>query len=106
MHTPSIKGKHEIPKWVTFTLSAAVALLSVFLLVFNFGQSIGGHQVEFEELTEEVSEFKAIFNKHCEDNKVLFDAIMSAANDQREYQHKMELFITKIDGRLTATEDK
>ncbi len=106
MNTPSLKGKHVIPKWITFTLTTAVALLTISLFVFNFGQSIGGHQVEFSELTEEVTDFKAAFEKHCEDNKVLFDGIKSAADAQREYQHKMELFITKLDGKLNALQVK
>ncbi len=106
MTTPSIKGKHEIPKWVTWALSTAVAVLTIFLLVFSFGRSVGGHQAEFIEQKKEISEFKKAFDKHCADNKVLFDGIVSAATAQREYQHKMELFMTAIDGRLTAIEAK
>ncbi len=106
MTTPSLKGKHEISKWITFTLSTLVTLLAASLFIFNFGQSIGGHQVEFEEQKKEITEFKDAFNKHCEDNKVLFNGIISGATAQREYQFKIELYMTSIDGRLKAIEGR
>ena len=106
MNGSPVKGKYLISKWLTWTVSTIIGLITIFLIVFNFGQSIGGHQVEFVELTEEVFDFKAAFQKHCEDNNVLFNGITSAANAQREYQHKMEIFMTKIDGRLKAIEEK